>query len=292
MGYTSYSSDNRHFRVSSMSAEKSFLSAKTDDIFEQNKVQKAHESMDPKKALLREARDSAAHPNTVPIILGLDVTGSMRQIPRHLIKSGLPTMIGTIIQRGIPDPALLFLAIGDSTCDHYPFQVAQFESGDAELDMWLTRTFLEGRGGNNAGESYLWAWYYAANHTVTDAWEKRKEKGFLFTIGDEPCLPTITTSEMTEIMGITKQQSYSDKELLAAAQEKWNVYHIHITETTTGKSPRVAAYWNDLLGQQCIAVDDHKKVDSVIAEIVADSIVGKPAAPTTKEKPATETPYL
>ena len=131
----------------------------------------------PSKALLRESRDSTSNPNSLPVIIALDVTGSMRTIPHSLVKEGLPNMVGNMIQRGVTDPAILFLGIGDHTCDDAPLQVGQFESGDEELDLWLTRTWLEGHGGGNNGESYLLAWYFAAKHTITDAWEKRGQKG-------------------------------------------------------------------------------------------------------------------
>lgn len=197
------------------------------EIFTQNSLHMAHESMNPNGITFREARDSEVHPNTVPIILGLDVTGSMGHIPHELIKDGLPKLMGGIIQGGVPDPALLFLGIGDHECDRFPLQVGQFESGDEELDMWLTRTYIEGGGGGNAGESYLLAWYFAAFHTKTDAFEKRGQKGLLFTVGDEPGLKTLPASAIKEIMG-QGQQTYTHLELLAEAQKKYDVYHISV----------------------------------------------------------------
>ena len=262
MGWTSYSHESRSVRATTLG----YHTKSADDIFIQNRKGEIHESMDPKKALLREARDSEAHPHSLPIIIGLDETGSMRKIPHELVKDGLPNMVGNLIQRGVQDPAILFLGIGDHECDSAPLQVGQFESGDEELDLWLTRTWLEGRGGGNAGESYFLAWYFAAKHTITDALEKRGEKGFLFTIGDEPCLKTLPKNAIDELMGPGSEKNYTDVELLEMAQEKYEVFHIHVMEGSNGHYS--LGYWEKLLGQRCIQVDDYTKVGEVIADTI------------------------
>jgi hypothetical protein len=269
MGWTSYDSDSRSVRAFASG----YFSKSADEIFTQSKEQKIHESMMPSKALLREARDSNIHPNSVPIIIALDTTGSMGNIPMHLVKDGLPKMVGNIIQKGVPDPAILFLGVGDHECDEAPLQVGQFESGDAELDLWLTRTWLERGGGGNAGESYLLAWYFAANHTVTDAWEKRGQKGLLFTIGDEPCLKHLPKNVIQELMGKPLQSSYTDKQLLKAAREKYDVYHLHIMQGSAGE--RSVGYWQTLLDQQCIVVDDYEKVANTLSDIVISNVTSR-----------------
>jgi hypothetical protein len=238
-----------------------------DEIFLQNKEKRIHESMDPKSALLRESRDSQSNPNSVPIIVALDVTGSMRSIPHILVKDGLPNMVANMIQRGINDPAILFLAIGDHENDDAPLQVGQFESGDKELDLWLTRTWLEGKGGGNDGESYLLAWYFAAKHTITDAWEKRGQKGFLFTIGDEPCLRTLPKRVVEELMGEHVQSNFTAEGLLEMAKEKYEVFHLHMMQGSDGRSS--LHYWQNLLGQRCIVVEDYEQVGNIIADTVA-----------------------
>jgi hypothetical protein len=263
MGGPSYSSKGRFARAESRGyAKKSIY-----ENFTQSKVKRIHESMDPKKIRLRESRDNTDNPKTFPIIFGMDVTGSMGDVPQMLIIDGLPKMISKIIQKGIESPALLFLAIGDSQVgDSAPLQVGQFESGDLQMDTWLERVWPEGGGGGNPGESYLWAWYFAAKHTVTDAWDKRNEKGVLITFGDEPCLDEIRPVEMKEVMDIEIGQSMKREELLKAAQDKWNVFHIHLSE-------RRAVYptWREMLGQNLIMCDDYRKIPDIIAKICIDN---------------------
>ncbi len=263
MGGTRYDFGARESRAKKVG----YASKSAGEIFTQNALRVAHESMNPNGVIVREARDSEVHPNTVPIILGLDVTGSMGHIPHELIKEGLPKLMGGIIQGGVPDPALLFLGIGDHECDRYPFQVGQFESGDEELDMWLTRTYIEGGGGGNAGESYLLAWYFAAFHTKTDAFEKRGQKGLLFTVGDEPGLKTLPASAIKEIMG-QGQQTYTHLELLAEAQKRYDVYHISVLHS--GQAINADVEWKELLGQNCLSIEDHREIPNVIKKIICD----------------------
>ncbi len=263
MGGAKYNIDDRFLRAK----KAGYASKSVNDIFIQNRERRAHNSMIPKNIEYREARDSEGHPNSFPVILALDVTGSMGHIPHDLIKEGLPKLMGGIIQDGVPDTALLFLGIGDHECDGYPLQVGQFESGDEELDMWLTRTYIESGGGGNAGESYLLAWYFAAFHTRTDAFEKRKQKGVLITIGDEPNLKSLPASAIKEIMG-AGQQTYSDIELLEEAQKKYEVFHVSVTH-----SPRAVEAekgWKDVLGNNCISVSDYKTIPEVVKNLVCE----------------------
>lgn len=262
MGYSSYSADDRSLRASHVG----YFTKSASEIFTQTVERKIHEEMNPNGVLFRESRDSEAHPNTVPIQLYLDVTGSMGHIPHEMIKDGLPTLMGTLIQNGVTDAALVFGAIGDHETDRYPLQIGQFESGDAELDMWLTRTYLEGGGGGNLGESYLLAWYFAANHIKTDAFEKRGKKGFVFTIGDEPCLRNLPVSALKGIVGNTAvgQTNFTMEELLHDAQKKNHVYHIHLNHGSRSCDPR----WREVLGKNLIEISDHKTVSKVISDII------------------------
>lgn len=262
MGFTSYSVENRSLRSETLG----YTTNSFDTIFTQNQERRIHESMSPVGVAIREARDSDAHPTTIPIILNLDVTGSMGSIPHELIKTGLPKMMSSLIQNGVKDAALLFTAIGDHEVDSYPLQIGQFESGDEELDMWLTRTYVEGGGGANIGESYLLAWYFAAFHTEIDSLIKRNQKGFLFTIGDEPGLEVIPEKALKEIFGDGQYKRWTDKELLEKAREKYHVFHLFIERGWRSESAK--AYWDNLLGQDNIIVDSIDRIPELVSNTI------------------------
>jgi len=106
----------------------------TDSVHTVFKQRNINVAMSPDGVNLRESRDSEEHPNSLAIVLALDVTGSMGSIPHNLVKNGLPTMMGSLIQRGVEDTQLLFLAIGDHEYDRAPLQIGQFESSDELMD--------------------------------------------------------------------------------------------------------------------------------------------------------------
>jgi len=236
-----------------------------EEIFTQKSINNA---MNPYGIIVRESRDSVEHPNSLAIILALDVTGSMGTVPHHLITKGLPTLMGEILEKGIKDPQVLFMGIGDHECDQSPLQVAQFESSDELLDKWLKDVYLEGGGGANYGESYSLAWYLGGYHTVIDCFEKRGEKGFLFTIGDEPVLKKIPKNSIKEIMGDGQYVDYTHDELLKKAMEKYHVYHLHIKETGAGSRKETIDGWKQLMQDHLIEVDNHNELAATIGDII------------------------
>lgn len=264
MGGGSYSVNLKLRRNVTMS----YASKSVNQIFEERSINNA---MSPFGVRIREARDSNEHPNSLPIILGLDVTGSMGSIPHYLVKDGLPHIMGKIIQAGIADPQLLFLAIGDHEYDKAPLQVGQFESSDELVDTWLTKIFLEGGGGGNTGESYLLAWYFAAYHTVTDSMEKRKQKGFLFTIGDEPTLKEIPQHFLKSLIGDGQYEDFTAAKLLDKARENYNVYHLHIKQTGAGQRQHTMDGWKQLIQDNLIIVENAEEVAKIIPKIVVEN---------------------
>src|SRR5512140_2282006 len=84
------------------------------------KQDKCHPLMNPKGVRLRESRDGADHPESLGIVFALDVTGSMGEIPRLLATQQLPVFMKTLMDCKIPDPQLLFMAVGDAVSDNAP----------------------------------------------------------------------------------------------------------------------------------------------------------------------------
>ena len=242
-----------------------YKAAPASEIFKEKTINTA---MNPSGVKLRESRDSKEHPTSLAIVLALDVTGSMGSIPHFLVKEGLPHVMEDIIKSGIKDPQVLFLGIGDHECDSFPLQVSQFESSDELLDKWLTTIYLEGGGGGNEGESYPLAWYFAGKHTSIDCWEKRKEKGFLFTIGDEPYLRSVPKTKLHEIMGDGQYSDMDARVLLDKAKETYNVFHILIRETSAGSRDVTINSWKQLLGDNVLVAQSHTQVHNIIAETI------------------------
>ena len=265
MGHGTYSYTDRGARSDSLG----YTTKSTYEIFKQRDINSA---MNPYGVKMRESKDSTEHPNSLAIILALDVTGSMGSVPHFLVKNGLPNIMDSIIKNGIKDPQVLFLGIGDHECDEAPLQVGQFESGDELLDKWLTDIYIEGGGGANDGESYLLAWYFAGYHTTIDCFERRNKKGFLFTIGDEPVLKKISKRRIQNIMGDGQYDDFTATMLYERACKMYNVYHIHIRETGSGSRESVVSGWKQILRDNLIIADHREDVANIISSIVTQKI--------------------
>lgn len=217
--------------------------------------------MDPRKVTVREARDSEHHPASVPIVVAFDVTGSMGDIPTRFARDLLGALMRRLVEQAwVTDPQVLFAAVGDAVSDRAPLQVGQFESG-LEMDMWLTRLWLEG-GGGDAPESYLLAHWFAASHTATDAWEKRRKKGYLFTIGDAEDKP-LSPSQIERVFGRSTDRSTDQASVVARAAERWELFHVHVARERAAHAPTVAA-WRSLLGERVLVLDRTEAICELI----------------------------
>lgn len=210
-----------------------------------------HALMNPKGVKARESRDSADHPNSLPIVFALDVTGSMGEIPEALARRELPHFMKLLTDSGVADPQLLFMAVGDATCDSAPLQVGQFESTAELMDQWLTWSFLEGGGGGQNTESYELALYFLAEHTDTDAWVKRKKRGYLIMTGDELPYPSVSRHQVEALIGDALDEDIPVEAVVAALQERFEPFFLIPDQA---RRERCERRWRDLLGDHVICL--------------------------------------
>ena len=217
--------------------------------------------MEPKGIEFRESCDSKEHPESTPIILGLDVTGSSKKLNKLILE--------IYDREPVKDPQIMVMAFGDVECDRHPLQVTQFES-DIRIAEQLNDIYFERGGGGNAGESYTLPWYFAARHTKTDSYEKRGKKGFLFTMGDEPFLDNISKEAIRHFIGDDIEYDLSAEELLNEVSRQYEVYHLMIEEGSGMRyyQGKVVDKWTKLLGQRAIRVSDCDSIPEIIVSIL------------------------
>jgi hypothetical protein len=227
----------------------------------------AHPTLDPAGLTVREARDSAEHPTSVPIAVLFDVTGSMGSVPRTL-QAKLPQLFGLLQRKGyVEHPQILFGAIGDATCDRVPLQLGQFES-DNRMDDHLANILLEGGGGGQRTESYELAAYAMARHTALDSVAKRGRRGYLFLIGDEMNYPRVSARQIRDVLGDPRAESVRTEAVYAELRRLYDVYFILPAAASYGGDPEVLDHWRRLLGQNVIELDDPGSVCETIALVV------------------------
>ena len=222
------------------------------------------DAFNPKGVKFRESCDSAEHPNSTPIIIGLDVTGSMSSVLETVSKRLGDTITEIMKRNPIEDPQIMFAAFGDAECDRCPLQVTQFES-DIRIAEQLNDIYFERGGGGNGGESYALPWYFAARHTKIDSFDKHGKKGFIFTVGDECCLPVLTKAQIKNFIGDDIEANITAEEILTEVSRKYEVYHL-IVDPVPYQDPQKS--WKAMLGKNCINVEDIDKIPEIIVSIL------------------------
>lgn len=199
--------------------------SRENDLF---KAREMLEKFNPKFINMREARDNDEHPNSTPIAIGLDVTGSMGYLPTEIIKDHLNELMKKLYASDtIKDPQLMFAAIGDVK-DEAPLQVTQYES-DIRIATQLLELWLEGRGGD-IPEDYTLFWYFLAKHTDTDSMKKRHKKGYAFTIGDAPNHSMLYGSDIKNIFNDSGVSDMTCQEVADLCEQSYHLFHIMIDD--------------------------------------------------------------
>lgn len=215
--------------------------------------------------VMRECKDTDEHPNTLPVILALDVTGSMGPTAAEVAKKLNELM--TQIFSTVPDVEFMIMGIGDVYCDSAPIQVSQFES-DVRIAEWTDKIFFERGGGGNGFESYTAAWYMGLKHCELDCW-KRGKKGIIITLGDEPLNPYMQKEPLMRATGDALEGDIETASLYPLAKEKFDIYHIAVND-----EENCYRYYKDLIASSFgkYLDDEHliiAKLDEIIQVIAA-----------------------
>jgi hypothetical protein len=188
----------------------------------------------------------------MPVILGLDVTGSMGGASVEVSKK-----LGEIMETLYNDPEIkdiefCIMGIGDLSCDRAPVQMSQFES-DIRIAEQLDKIYFEAGGGGNTYESYTAAWYMGTRHTDLDCL-KRGKKALIITMGDEAPNPYLPADAIKGFIGDNLQGNVETSELYKEATEKFNIYHISVNDPESSynyhrRYNNIDDKWKKLLGE-------------------------------------------
>ena len=243
----------------------SFVNSSTQSTF---KAKSMSDKLNP-YGVVRACCENEEHPNTIPIILGLDVTGSMNQACKACLDS-LNQVILKLYEK-FPDVEIAIAGIGDFSWDQSPFQLSQFES-DIRIAENIFDLYIENGGGSNSWESYTALWYAGLYHTKLDCWN-RGQKGILISLGDEMLNPMLPKNTINRVFGDTVQADVETEELYQKTSEKYDIYHIAITNDSCyyRHKDQIENSFGKVLGQNLFksTTDDLVKV---IIQIVEDSI--------------------
>ena len=260
--FTSYCSTTRGIDASNISLDGTITAAlNVQDVYKARHLDPTLSPMN----VMRECRDSEEHPNTIPVILALDVTGSMGDAATEVAKK--LNVVMTKLYDQIADVEFCVMGIGDLAYDNSPIQISQFES-DIRIAEQMDKVYFEFGGGGNSYESYTSAWYMGARHTDLDCW-KRGKKGIIITMGDERMNPYLPHRPLKDATGDGVQADVDTTELYKEVCEKFDVYHLDVRHGWR-HDDGIAPSWWELLDKQ------HFKevtLDS-IADTIVDIIVG------------------
>ncbi|MBR6157497.1 MAG: VWA domain-containing protein [Lachnospiraceae bacterium] len=218
--------------------------------------------LDPKD-VMRECCDNEEHPATIPVILAMDVTGSMGQAAVEVAKQ--LNIIMTKLYQKVNDVEFMVMGIGDLAYDRCPLQVSQFES-DIRIAEQLDKVYFEFGGGGNSFESYTAAWYFGLEHVNLDAW-KRGRKGIIITMGDEGLNPYLPGKRLVEITGRPVAKDVETKDLYPKVLEKYDVYHLFVNHGG-GRCEGYLRSWRNLMDEEHFRVTDLRNIADLIIRIV------------------------
>jgi hypothetical protein len=205
-------------------------------------------SHEPDMALVNSRGKNLKSDSKNPIVVAVDVTGSMASWPGEIFDR-LPLLYQTLSQYR-EDAEFCFAAIGDATCDEFPLQVNDFGKG-LDLEQHVKALGCEGGGGGQVSESYELFAHFMLNHCETP----NATSPFLLIYGDEKFYNEVDPRQVEHYIGDKLQAPVDSKGVWKGLMQKFNMYFLHKPyghggDTRTDRE--VVAHWADAIGEQRI----------------------------------------
>lgn len=215
---------------------------------------RTYEKKDGPNIKIIDPRKHVRSESTNPLIVAVDVTGSMASWPFEIFDR-LPLLYNTLSQYR-EDLEICFAAIGDAAYDRWPLQVTPF-AGGFDLEQLLGSLYGEG-GGGDAPESYgLFAHWVNTHVEVPNA----QEPPFLIVFGDVTMRPQVTKDHIAEVLGDSAQRSVDAVAAWKQVTKTWNTWFLR--RPTGRPGDQVDGQWGKAIGRQKVfhIEDEQRAVD-------------------------------
>ncbi|AKT43268.1 hypothetical protein [Chondromyces crocatus] len=215
----------------------------------------------PNEQLATPRKRVTSHSKT-PLIVAVDVTGSMQRWPAEIFDR-LPLLYQTLSQYR-DELEICFAAIGDARSDRWPLQVTHFARG-FDLETQLAALYGEG-GGGDIPEGYgLFAYWVNTYVQVPNA-----ERPFLIVFGDAPMHLEVFEKEIEHVLGEGPAQSV---DALAAWREVCRTWNAWFLRRPGGKrGDEIDQQWGKAIGaQQIVHMDDEQRAVDYAMGLIARS---------------------
>ncbi len=230
-------------------------------------------SLDPRYFTVRECANSEEHPNTVPVILALDVTGSMGEACQETAEA-LGTIMIDLFDK-FQDIEFCIMGIGDLSYDDAPIQMSQYES-DVRIAEALDKVYMEKGGGGNGFESYTAAWYMGLKKTKLDCYDLQGRKGIIITMGDEPLNPYLPIHELNRTVSGNEEDKkiLETPRLFVEASKKFDIFHIAVNSRHSSYnyySSKIQNSFGQVLGDR-LKIATIQELPNTIVNCITESI--------------------
>jgi hypothetical protein len=124
---------------------------------------------------------------------------------------------------------------------------------------------VEGGGGGQKSESYQNAAYFLAEHTVHDAWERRRKKGYVYVIGDELSWTYVDPEEIFALTGDVIPAPIPTARVFERVKERYETFFILPDGAHNGGDRQVLGFWRSLLGENVLQLREPNGAAELIA---------------------------